>query len=336
MTMFPASFTIMAMNIFVTGGTGFIGSHLIDSLIQRQNTDVYALVRDPSNLKWLKGKEIHFLQGNLTSLPSFPRKLDYVFHFAGSTKAHKPADYYTVNQEGTASLFQALLRQEVRPKGVFYLSSLAAAGPTRDGRPVKETDTPHPVTPYGKSKLAGEIETLKYKHQLPVHIFRVGPVFGPREKDFLSYFKFVQSGILPSFDAHGGLMSMCYVKDLVKAFLLGIEHPLTSGDIYHIADPQPYSWDDFGHAAARALGKRSRTLKIPLPLVYTTAFFSELLSRLTRKPSIINRYKIKEMRQEGWVADTEITREKLNFRPEYTLDEAVAETAEWYQQRGWL
>ncbi len=324
------------MNIFVTGGTGFIGSHLIDSLIQRQNTNVYALVRDPSNLKWLQGKDIRILPGNLTSLPSFPKELEYVFHLAGSTKAHKPADYYTVNQEGTASLFQALLGQDVRPKGVFYLSSLAAAGPTRDGCPVKETDPPHPVNPYGKSKLAGEIETLKYQKELPVYIYRVGPVFGPRDKDFLSYFKFIQSGIIPSFDAHAGLMSMSYVKDLVKSFLLGMENPLASGDICHIADPQPYSWNDFGQAAARVMGKKSRTLKIPLPLVYTAAFFSEIITRLTGKTSVINRHKIKEMRQEGWVADTELTREKLNFRPDYSLDEAVAETAEWYKEKGWL
>lgn len=324
------------MNIFVTGGTGFIGSHFIDSLIHRQNTDVFALVRDPSNLKWLQGKNIHILQGSLNSLPSFPAKLDYVFHFAASTRAHKPADYYTVNQAGTASLFQSLLSQDIHPKGVFYMSSLAAAGPSSKDRPVKETDPPHPVTPYGKSKLAGEAEALKYREQLPVYIFRVGPVFGPRDKDFLSYFKFIQSGILPSFDSRAGLMSMCYVKDLVKAFLLGMENPLSSGDICHVADPQPYSWDDFGRAVSRAMGKKSRTLKIPLPMVYTVAFFSESISRMTRKPSIINRQKIKEMRQEGWVADTKITRGKLNFRPDYTLDEAVIETLEWYKKRGWL
>lgn len=324
------------MNIFVTGGTGFIGSHFIDSLIQRQNIDVYALVRDPLNLKWLQGKDIHVLQGDLLSLPKFPAKLDYVFHFAGSTKANKPANYYTVNQDGTASLFQSLLSQEIRPKGVFYMSSLAAAGPSLKERPVKETDTPHPVTPYGKSKLAGETEAQKYQKDFPVYIYRVGPVFGPRDKDFLSYFKFIQSGILPSLDAHSGLMSMCYVKDLVKAFLLGLDNPPASGDIFHIADPQPYSWDDFGRAAARALGKKSRTLKIPLPAVYTAAFLSEMISRLTRSSSIISRHKIKEMRQEGWVADTKLTCKKLHFAPDYTLDEAVAETAEWYKRNGWL
>jgi dihydroflavonol-4-reductase len=326
----------MLMNIFVTGGTGFIGSHFIDSLIQRQNTDVFALVRDPQNLKWLQGKTIHLLQGNLTSLPSLPAKLDYVFHFAASTKANKPADYYTVNQDGTASLFQSLLNQGIRPKGVFYMSSLAAAGPSLKDRPVKETDPPHPVTPYGKSKLAGEAEALKYQETFPVYIYRVGPVFGPRDKDFLSYFKFIKSGILPSLESHCGLMSFCYVKDLVKAFLLGMEKTLESGDIFHIADPQPYSWNDFGQAAARAMGKKSLTLKIPLSAVYAVAFFFEIISRLTSKPSIINRQKIKEMRQEGWVADTKLTCEKLHFMPDYALDEAVAETAEWYQRHGWL
>lgn len=325
------------MKFFVTGGTGFIGSHLIDSLIQREDAEVFALIRDPHNLKWLHGKKIHFLQGTLNSPPSFPAKeLDFVFHFAGSTKAHKPADYYTVNQEGTASLFHSLIRQGIRPKGVFYLSSLAAAGPSRKNKPVKEKDPPHPVNPYGESKLAGEKEALKFQGYFPVYTYRVGPVFGPRDKDFLSYFKFIKAGILPSFDSHSRLLSMCYVKDLIKAFLLGLETRLESGDIFHIADPQPYSWDDFGRAAAKALGKKSLTLKIPLSLVYTVAFFSEAISRMTGSANIINRQKIKEMRQEGWVADTQATRSKLFFRPDYTLEEAVRETAEWYKQEGWL
>ena len=125
------------MRALVTGGTGFIGSHLINHLLDKNKAEVYALVRNLENLKWLKGMDIRFLDGNLFSIPSLPTNIDYVFHIAGITKARKLADYYTVNQHGTASLFQALQAQNIKPKRIFLLSSTAAAGPSRDGNPVK-------------------------------------------------------------------------------------------------------------------------------------------------------------------------------------------------------
>ncbi|MBW1790178.1 MAG: NAD(P)-dependent oxidoreductase, partial [Deltaproteobacteria bacterium] len=94
------------MKIFVTGGTGFIGSHLIDSLLHENGMEIYALVRDLRNKKWLEGRAIRCLEGDLTNLPSLPQDIDMIFHLAGSTKARKPADYYTANKEGSASLFQ--------------------------------------------------------------------------------------------------------------------------------------------------------------------------------------------------------------------------------------
>lgn len=67
------------MRAFVTGGTGFIGSHLIDYLLENKGAEVYALVRDPTNLKWLTGLDVHLLKGDLFTLPSLPSDIDYVF-----------------------------------------------------------------------------------------------------------------------------------------------------------------------------------------------------------------------------------------------------------------
>jgi len=66
------------------------------------------------------------------------------------------------------------------------------------------------------------------------------------------------------------------------------------------------------------------------------ALVSGGISTLRRKPSIINRHKFKEMRQKGWVADVVKAREKLSFQTQYSLEEAMQETIDWYQRYNWL
>lgn len=324
------------MKILITGGTGFIGSHLIDHFLDHKNTEIYALVRDLNNLKWLKGLKINLLEGDLSNIPLLPTDIDYVFHVAGSTKAYKIADYYTVNQQGTASLFQALQAQNIRPKKVVYLSSIAASGPSSDGTPVKEDRSPCPVSPYGKSKLGGETEALKDKDSIPVVIARISVVFGPRDRALIPYFKFIQKGILPSVGSKQKLVSLIYIKDLIKALDLCINKELTNGEILHFANPKPSSWEELGRVAAEAMHIKLINLKFPLPLAYLVSCGAELMGKVRGDPSILNRQKFEELRQDGWVADTQKAKEKLDFAPEYSLREALHETIDWYLVNRWL
>jgi nucleoside-diphosphate-sugar epimerase len=109
-----------------------------------------------------------------------------------------------------------------------------------------------------------------------------------------------------------------------------------SGGIYNIGDPRPYSWDEFGRAVGKALGRKPRLVRFPLPLVFLVALMSEGVSALTRKVSILDRNKIREMRQDAWVADMRKAQGLLGFKPEYSLEEALQETVDWYRERRWL
>lgn len=323
------------MKAFITGGTGFIGSHLIDFLLDK-GIEIYALVRDLNDLKWLKGLNINLLEGDLFSIPAIPADIDTIFHVAGFTKASKSADYYTVNQQGTASLFQSLQSQQILPKKVIYLSSIAAAGPSLDKKPVKEDDAPHPTTPYGKSKLMGEWEALNFKEVYPIVIVRAGAVFGPRDRDFLHYLNLIKKGILPSLSSQQRLLSLCYIKDLLQALDLCSQKELESGEIINVADPRPYSWDEFGIAAGKAMGKTLKRVRIPHSILYLGALISEIGGKVRSKPNIFDRDKYREMKETAWIADVRKAIEKLSFSPQYSLQEALQETIDWYLDNNWL
>jgi len=321
------------MKAFLTGGTGFIGAHLIDLLLAR-DVEVYVLVRNPDKEPPLLKKEVRVLRGDLFSIPALPAGLDIVFHLAGRTRSLNSAGYYTVNQGGTASLFRSLRRLKERPK-VILLSSQAAVGPSLEGRPVKETDHPRPITPYGWSKLRGEQEALKFKGEFPVAIIRSSSVFGPQDRDFLPYFRLATKGLIPTIKG-GKKTSLVYVKDLAEVLFLCARTALPSGEIFNIANAPANNWDDLGEAAAAAVGRGCRKLEIPRSLLYLISLIYETGHRLIRKPGLITRDKYRDLMQSAWLLDVNKAAEMLSFHTRFPLDQAVRETISWYVAERWM
>jgi dihydroflavonol-4-reductase len=324
------------MKVFVTGGTGFIGSHLIPYLQKSRNAEVYALLRDRNSLNNSNLSGIHLLEGDLFTVPSLPKDLDSVIHLAGITKASRTADYYTVNQKGTASLLAAILSQQIELKRFIYLSSLAASGSGDGLRPILESDRSSPVSAYGRSKMKAELEILDRKDSIPSVILRAAVIFGPGDRNFVPYFKIIKRGILPSPGSIPGAISVCYVNDLIRAIDLAIDKTLPSGEIFNIANAAPCTWAEMGRAAGNILGVKLRKIQIPLFLVYLLSLCSEFKGRLKKKPEIFNRDKYAEMKQKSWVADTKKAEEELGFAARSPFDSAVRETLEWYLEQGWL
>ncbi len=324
------------MKILVTGGTGFIGHHLLAALTKTPKAEIFALVRNLQKLNASLLPSIFPLTGDLGSIPALPSDLDVVFHLAGLTKGAKAADYYTVNYKGTASLLEALGKQKKRIKFI-HLSSLAAVGPAQEQDPVKETDPPRPLNPYGESKLLAEQIVLAHKEHWDVAVVRVGGVYGPGDRDFLPFFRFINRGLLPLFDSGRMRLSLCYVEDLVRFLLLVGSTEEPSGEIWHVGDPRVYTWEEIGRTAASILGKKRLVkLKIPAGIVWAVAAASHGLSKLRKKASVINLDKYREMKAAFWTADTSKAREKLGFRTEFSLEKGLRATLAWYQEKGWL
>jgi dihydroflavonol-4-reductase len=324
------------VKVLVTGGTGFVGSHLVERLLDDPEVDVYLLVRNPAKARRLAGRpRVHLVEGDLRRVPALPAGLSVVYHLAGVTKTFKSSEHYTVNREGTASLLRALERTGDAPR-IVLVSSLAAAGPSAAGRPVRESDPPRPVSPYGKSKLAAEEEALRLKGRFPVVILRPAAIYGPRDEDFLGYFRWVGRGVVILFGRGEKRLSLCHVDDLVRAVILAGRATCQSGEVINIAAPEPATWREIGTAAARILGRRSVVVRVPLWTTFLACSASQGIGRLRRRPTAVNLSKYQEARPAGWVADVEKARRVLGFEARVTLEAGLKGTLEWYRREGLL
>lgn len=324
------------MKVLVTGGTGFIGSHLTEALL-RKGLQVRCLARNPDRLGWLGGLPVETVKGDCTdpaSLEAAVAGVDYIFHAAGLTKAADPKDYYRVNAEGTRNLCQAA-KQAGGLKRLVHISSQAAAGPSEKGRPRRERDAEAPVSDYGRSKLLGERYASGYKDSLNIAILRPTSVYGPRDKDIFTFFKMVSRGVRTSFRQER-LISVCYVSDLVDAAIAAAEADTESGETFFIGEPEPYSWDAMGEAIAEALGVGARRVVVPIPLLYAVALAAEGAAALAGKPALLNRQKMAEIKQRYWVVDVSRARERLGFLAGTDFKTGARAAADWYRQNAWL
>jgi nucleoside-diphosphate-sugar epimerase len=322
----------------VTGGTGFVGSHLVELLLRR-GYDVTCLVRDPVRLQWLTGLKVRIVQGDCVrpeSLASAVRGVSVVFHVAGLTKARHSRDYYAVNHAGTRNLLEACAQQNPGIKKFLLVSSLAAAGPSPDGKPVKIADVPRPITDYGRSKLLAEEETLKYKDVFPIAIVRPSAVYGPRDRDMFELFRWARRGLTLEITGGERYLNPCYVGDLVAAMILAGENETESGSVYFVAENRSYSWSEFKEALLSTGGVKARTIKIPYAAAYLIGLVSEFGGLFTSRPALTNRQKVREAAQKYWICDLSKTERELGFRHEYPLRRGLEITWQWYRDNNWL
>ena len=325
--------------ILVTGGTGFIGSHLVERLVA-QGRRVRCLVRraivgQGRALPWLIGVEL--AHGDLESsagLTEALRGVDIVIHLAGVTKARTVADYDRGNAIATANL----LRAAGNVDRFVHVSSLAAAGPSTPDRPLTETDEPRPVSHYGRSKLAGEQAVRQSPLAERTVIVRPPVVYGPRDRDVLQVLRTVSHGWMAKIGAAPRRFSHIYVGDLVDGLIVAADciGASAGGKVFCLANATPVSWDEFGNLAARLMGREVLTVAIPEKAAYVLGWCAEWSTRLSGTPGILSRDKVREACCAGWVCDPGRARRELGFCASTNLEAGLRRTLDWYKEAGWL
>lgn len=328
----------MKIKAFITGATGFVGSHLVDSLIDK-GWEIRCLKRKTSSIKWFDGKNITFIEGDLFSnsvLEKAIEDVDFIFHVAGVVKAKSEADFKKSNYLATKNLIEICNRVNPNLKKFVHISSQAVCGPTPGDEPIDEKYIPSPITAYARTKLLAEKEVLKYKDKFPVVIIRPPAVYGPRDTEIFIYFKTYNIGINSIIGFGDKYLSIVYISDLIKGIEQAAESKLQSGEIFFICDDKVYNWDEISNVTAKLMNKKAFKIRVPHWVVYTAGAFAEFFGLFSKKPATLNLEKCKDITQKYWTCSNRKAKELLGFKPEYNLEAGFAETIKWYKKEGWL
>jgi nucleoside-diphosphate-sugar epimerase len=322
------------MKILLTGGTGFLGSHIAEALVAGGH-ELRCSVRKASDTRWLDGLEIEIVELDLGSpgdsgprrrshpVPTAIEGMECVVHCGALTRAPDEARFVEVNADGTRALAQAAADAGV---GRFVLiSSLAARGP--DG-------AAGPISPYGRSKALAESYLAELDGDLEKVVLRPAGVYGPRDSDLLPLFRMATRGVIVVPSSRAELQPV-YVADVVTAVVAAVSavpppHPLP------IAHGARHTWAELAAALSGAVGRAARVIRLPSAAFWTAGLLSELGALVTHGSPAMDRRRARDLSHHRWTCDIEVTRAALDWSPVVDIRGGLERTAEWYREAGWL
>jgi len=298
--------------IIVTGGAGFIGSHLTDKLIEQGN-DVIVIDNLSAGKKENLNPKAHFYNEdicNFEKIEPFFKGIDYVFHLAAIPRVpvsiEDPIGTSKTNILGTVSVFKAATDSAV--KKVIFASSSSVYGNQRE-MPLREDMVPSPISPYALHKLTGEKFAKLFWdiYKIPIICLRYFNVYGPRI-DFNSDYSLVLGKFLKQKSENKPLTifgdgeqtrAFCYVDDVVNANILAMKrNNLKGGEIINIGSEESYS---INHLADLIGGEKQYLPKRPGDVLHT-------------------------------LADISKAKELLDWEPKTSLEQGVEKTKEWFKE----
>lgn len=314
------------LNVLVTGGAGFIGSHFCQKLLKMPNVGrvicvdnldpVYPVVFKKENLALLTpNSKFCFYKTDICNKPGLKNIFkkenpDYVINLAAKTDTRlsvdKPEEYIKVNIKGVLNILE--LSKDFKIKGVSLFSSSSVYGNIKFKTRFKETEiTDFPLSPYGATKKAGEILAYTYffNHGLPVTCFRLFNVYGERMRQGLVLSKWVEN-IFNNKPIEFSSTKMIkrdftYVGDVVDAITKSLK-PNTGFNILNIASSNPASLAELLQIVEKITKKKATVIK-----------------RESNKASIEVSY-----------ADIEKAKKLLDWKPKTNLEEGISKYILWF------
>lgn len=300
------------MILAITGGTGFVGSHLIDAALAEGHT-VRALARRPQpdriGVTWVAGA-----LDNPASLAELVRGSGAIVHVAGLVNAQDRAGFAAGNIAGTEAMLAATADAGIRR--FIQVSSLAAREPT--------------LSDYGWSKAEGD--ACVRASGLDWTLVRPPAIFGPRDTEMLELFRFAQRRVVP-LPPRGGRMSALYVEDLATLLITLATGDGAIGAVLEPDDGTPDGWDhrDFARAIGTAIG--SKVTPLPLPVLVLRA--GSAVDRLLRGAKAkLTPDRVRYFCHPDWVSHAPPP--VALWTPAVATPEALAITAAWYRAAGLL
>jgi nucleoside-diphosphate-sugar epimerase len=316
--------------VLVTGASGFVGSHIARELAEA-GREVLCGVRSMSDTRWIDKpatERVWFDLEDQRSIVKAVRGVQVIVHAAGLTRSGHASDYHRVNAEGTRRLAGAAAAAGVRR--FVLISSLAARGPDISVRAGGD----HPVSDYGRSKLAAEASLREIDGAIEAVVLRPAAVYGPRDRDFLPLFKMAQAGLLMVPGSAGSLQPV-YVDDVARAVLAAGENDVGFGP-FSVADERAYAWRDVVVGLEKAVGRRVRTVRLPAAAFLLAGRATERAAKIRGRAAFFDERRARDLAVNTWTCEVSGTEKALGWRAEVRLFEGLQRTARWYLQEGWL
>jgi uncharacterized protein YbjT (DUF2867 family) len=297
----------------VTGGTGFVGSHLL-RIALAAGYEVRALTRG-----WKPPEEdIDWIDGALDrpdSLAKLCAGADAIVHVAGAINASDRAGFERVNVAGTAAMIDAARKAKLRR--FVHVSSLAAREPN--------------LSNYGWSK--AKSERLVAASGLDWTILRPPAVYGPGDSETFELFRMARRGLvaLPP----RGRFSLLHAEDLGRLIVALLDEPDTIGEIYEPDDGRPGGWEHrhFARTLGRLYGRRALTLAMPRTLLRAASSVDGLVRRGRAR---LTPDRVSYLCHPDWVSAAERHPPRALWTAQIRTPTGLKDTAEWYKEQGWL
>jgi dihydroflavonol-4-reductase len=322
------------MTAFVTGVSGFIGSHLAAALAGRA-IPVRGLARGE---KPAPAPGVEIVRGDIRDRPLLAaafRGVDVVYHCAAALGASgfDEREFRSVNAEGTQAVIEAAAEAGVRR--VVHFSSAGVLGHLRENRPADEDHPLNPRDAYDRTKLEGErIAAEAARRGRDVVIVRPGWAYGPGDR---RTFKLIRAIARRRFLLVGKgrtLQTPVFVDDLVEGALLCAEKG-RSGEVYHLAGGEALTVREIAAAIAAAAGVGIPRVRLPLPPVRFAAAVLGGAFRVVGKEAPLNPSRLAFFVHPKPLGISKARRE-LGYDPKMAFREGMARTIAWYRLAGWL
>ncbi len=320
---------------FVTGGTGFVGSHIIRLLTER-NHEVSILARESSNYDLIQGLSFKKVIGNITDIESLkqgvPDDTEWLFHNAAimaewGSKKH----FFSVNVEGTRNILEVLRQKDI--PSLIYTSSTAVYGFPNKNEPLNEDDAWKPMTNYQKSKAESEQLVRQYMadYGIKATMVRAPSVFG--KGDLYTgpqMIEILQSGSMVTFGGGDNPQSYSHGEDFGRCLVLAAENiEKTSGNAYNVASFD-CTFREFLDALADELGvaKKYRNMPYAVSLALGSVM-GRLYKAFNRKNSpLLTAFRVKLFGSK-YLIDISKAERDFGFTPKWDLQSTVKDIVEW-------
>jgi dihydroflavonol-4-reductase len=319
--------------VFVTGGTGFLGKHLVRHL-DDQGFRVRMLVRQTSELEWLEGRDVELIFGDVSdgyALQKGMQKCNYVVHAAGHFRFWGPWNKFrAVNTFGTELICNLALVNNI--ERLLYISTIVVIGDPGPGELITEKTLPRPMDGYQHSKLGAEKVVLNMVENqgLPAFIFRPGAFYGPGSRYGFNRL-FVEEplrGWRVRVNRGRRLTFPVFVPDVAKMICAGLQKGRV-GEIYNISD-RSITHNEVNNIVSSILGISSWRLSVPQAIMIGLAGVMEVVAMLTKQepfyPLNLRHYVFND-----WEVSSEKACQELGFEPT-PLEQGLRQTVAWYKK----